>query len=313
MSEPRGELALVERFRRAAARDAQRVPLGIGDDMAVVRVGGGSVLLTADMLLDGVHFDSRVHSPEQMGRKAIACSLSDCAAMAAQPVAATVSLGLPESMSPAAVERMFAAMVSTGADFGCGIAGGDTTSWAHPLVIDVAMLAETGTARGPVRRDGARAGDAIYVTGALGGSLAGRHLDFAPRVREALRLAEALGEQLHAMMDLSDGLSLDLHRLCTASGVGAELEAAGVDGATSAAAREAAQRDRQSAREHALSDGEDYELLIVAAPEASLPELGVAVTRVGTIVAGAGMRLREAGGGTSVLEPRGYEHFRGAE
>ena len=159
----RGELALVEYFRRASGGDSARVPIGIGDDMAGVRVAGDLVLLTCDMLLDGTHFDSARHSMEQIGRKALACSLSDCAAMACTPLAATVSAGLNENMTEDDVRQLFVGLKTIGEEFDCPIVGGDTTSWPHPLALDVSMLAAPATPRGPVRRDGARVDDDVYA------------------------------------------------------------------------------------------------------------------------------------------------------
>ena len=302
-------MALVEYFRQVAGGDSPRVPIGIGDDMAGVRTAGDLILITCDMLLDGTHFDSTRHSMQQIGRKALACSLSDCAAMACKPLAATVSAGLNESMTEGQARELFAGLKAMGDEFDCAIVGGDTTSWPHPLVIDVSMLAAPATTRGPVRRDGARLGDDIYVTATLGGSLQGKHLTFTPRVREAITLAEALQDKLHAMMDLSDGLSLDLHRLCQAGRVGAVLDQQSLETVISEAAKSAAAADGQSPLDHALHDGEDFELLLVVEAGAAPPDLGVACTRVGRIVSG-GLTLQSADGRTSALKPGGYEHFR---
>ena len=309
MPRNRGELALVEYFRQVAGGDSPRVPIGIGDDMAGVRAAGDLILITCDMLLDGTHFDSARHSMQQIGRKALACSLSDCAAMACQPLAATVSAGLNESMTEDDARELFAGLKTMGDEFDCPIVGGDTTSWPHPLVIDVSMLAAPATPRGPVRRDGARVGDDLYVTGTLGGSLQGKHLTFTPRVREAITLAAALQDKLHAMMDLSDGLSLDLHRLCQAGRVGATLEEERLETVISEAARSAAAADGRSPLEHALHDGEDFELLFVVEAGATPPDPEVACTRLGQIVSG-GLTLRSADGRTSLIKPHGYEHFR---
>ncbi len=309
MTENHGEMALVEFFRRAGRRDAGRVPIGIGDDMACLRTEGNLVLITADMLLEGVHFDRGAHSPEEIGRKAMACSLSDCAAMACRPMAATVSLGLNEGMTQGEVEGLFEGMEKLAREFDCPIVGGDTNSWAGGLVVDVAMLAQPATRRGPVRRDGARPGDALYVTGVLGGSPGGHHLTFGPRVGEAIRLAETLHEKLHAMMDLSDGLSLDLWRLCRASGAGAVLEADALEGVARDSATSAAKTGGSDAIEHALNDGEDFELLLAVDADAAMPDIGVRITRIGSMVE-SGMTIRFADGRTEPLEPRGYEHFK---
>jgi thiamine-monophosphate kinase len=193
-------------------------------------------------------------------------------------------------------------------EFDCPIVGGDTDSWPHPLAIDVSMLALPATARGPVLRSGAKLDDALYVTGSLGGSLRGRHLAFTPRIREATALADALGDGLHAMMDLSDGLALDLYRLCKESRVGALLEQNRLETIISPEARDAATADGRGPLEHALHDGEDFELLVVVESDARLPELGIPCTRVGRIVPD-GLTLRTTDGRTTAVEPRGFEHF----
>jgi thiamine-monophosphate kinase len=309
MSKRNRELQLVEYFRQMVGREPQRVPIGIGDDMAAVRSEGDLVLVTCDMLLDGTHFDTARHSMRQIGRKAMACSLSDCAAMACRPVAATVAVALNHDAADEDARQLFAGLKSMAEEFDCAIVGGDTTAWPHPLVIDVSMLAEPATPRSPVRRNGARLDDEVYVTGELGGSLSGKHLRFVPRVREAVALAETLGDRLHAMMDLSDGLSLDLHRMCRASRAGATLDEDRLTAVISEAARSAAEGDDLSPLEHALHDGEDFELLFVVESGAVPPELGVRCTRIGLVTSG-GLTIRSSDGRTSVLEPRGYEHLR---
>ena len=312
----KGENALVAWLTERFAADARRVPIGIGDDMALVRLDGPLVAVTADMLLDGVHFDTARLSYELIGRKAIACSLSDCAAMACTPRAATISIALNRDMAMADVQRMYEGMATVADEYACAIVGGDTTSWAGRLAIDVAMLAEPMAARGPVLRSGARAGDTIFVSGPLGGSLLGRHLTFEPRLDLARRLANEPG--LHAMMDLSDGLAMDLHRLCTASGCDAELRPELIERVTSDAARRMAREDERPTMEHALSDGEDFELLVVgdaslgnaaaAKPGPCLWPVGRIVTR--TAAAQSGLWLISDEGERTVLEPRGFEHWR---
>jgi thiamine-monophosphate kinase len=247
---------------------------------------------------------------ELIGRKALACSLSDCAGMACRPRGATVSLALNSAMRMEDVQALYAGMAVLSRAFECPLVGGDTTSWSGGLAIDVAVIAEPMSARGPVRRSTAEAGDVVYVSGPLGGSIRGRHLAFTPRLELAERLSEAA--ELHAMMDLSDGLSLDLHRLCVASGLRAELSGEQLDGVISDDARELSSEDGKPAIEHALSDGEDFELLVCggAGLEQRCPEL-MAVGRLqaaGADSVGA-MEIIGAGGRTSI-EPRGFEHFR---
>jgi len=301
----KGELALLEWLRQRKAFDPQRVPIGIGDDMAAVRCGNQTVLLTIDMLLDGVHFETARHTLRQIGHKAIASSLSDCAAMAAIPAAALVSVALPGDWAMEQAKALFEAMRATAEQFECDIVGGDITSWDKPLAVDVAMVAHMPPGRQPVRRDGAQPGDALYVTGELGGSLAGKHVEFVPRVREALKLADGLGDDLHAMIDISDGLALDLWRICQASGCGADLDADALMQVASAAARP----QPDGTIQHVLHDGEDFELLLSTSGRPEALARGGAVTCVGRVTQ-AGLRLRHRDGHTETIEPRGYEHFR---
>lgn len=308
----KGENALIAWLRERFPADPARVPIGIGDDMAAIRFGTELVAVTADMLLDGVHFDTKRNALELIGRKCIACSLSDCAAMGCRPVAATVSLALPNDFRIADVRRLYEGMAGVADEFGCRIVGGDTTSWPGRLAIDVAMLGEPMAARGLVRRSDARAGDSVYVSGPLGGSILGRHMTFTPRIDLAGQLVGHPG--LHAMMDLSDGLSMDLHRLCEASGTDAVLDECLLAAVISDDARVLAARDSTGgdALAHALNDGEDFELLVIG--EAALAAAGPGLMPVGTIAArspasSTRVRLRRADGRLDPLEPRGYEHF----
>jgi len=298
------ELELVA-WLREQQRWHTTVALGIGDDLAALALNADFVLVGSDMLLDGVHFDSARHDPAQIGRKALACALSDCAAMAVRPVAAVVSLALPSSMPLSEVKSMYGGMFPLAEECGAVIVGGDTTRWDHPLAIDVSVTAVSWPGIDPVTRSRARPDDLLYVTGPLGGSLLGRHLSFAPRLTEARALAENLGHRLHAMIDISDGLSLDLWRLCEASRVGAMLDERQLDEVVSADAGRAGAEDGRAPLDHALSDGEDFELLFAAAPDAR--ELGAPAWPIGTVT-NAGLSVRGADGATRPLEPRGWVH-----
>jgi thiamine-monophosphate kinase len=305
-----GENALIAWLRDRFPPDPARVPIGIGDDMALLTFSGGQVAVTADMLLDGVHFDTDRQDYAAIGRKALACSLSDCAAMACNPVAATISLALPSSIPMAQVQRLYEGMAQIADEFGCRIVGGDTTSWPGRLAIDVAMLGEPMAPRGPIRRSGAGPGDTIFVSGLLGGSILGKHLTFTPRLELARQLAS--DKRLHAMMDLSDGLSMDLHRMCAASRCHAQLHPAWLEAAISPAARELAITAGGTPLEHALNDGEDFELLL--AGEGSLGTDLVGLIPVGVILPAdpqfPPLRLVHADGQVEAIEPRGYEHWK---
>ena len=238
------------------------IALHIGDDMAAVRTPAGHplALLKIDQCLDQVHFDLRSHTPAQAGRKAVNRCLSDCAAMACLPAAILLSLALPKDATEAFTRELFLACQGAAGEFDCPLVGGDTGIWDQRLAITVAAL---GWSAGPVvSRAGAQPGDVICVTGALGGSIMGRHLTFAPRIREALQLTAVA--PIHAMMDLSDGLAMDLPRLCASSGVGAVIESRLVPIHPDVARLTTA----QSPVQHALSDGEDYELLFTLPEDA---------------------------------------------
>jgi thiamine-monophosphate kinase len=190
-------------------------------------------------------------------------------------------------------------------EFDTAIVGGDTNSWDGPLVISVTLLGEPSPC-GPVRRSGARVGDWLMVTGPVGGSIQGKHLDFTPRVREGLALASEVS--LHAMIDVSDGVAADVAKLCAESGCGAVIRAADIP--ISAAARSMA--DAKTPLEHALGDGEDFELVFAVTPEdgrsllARQPISGITLAAIGECVAG-GLWLEESDA-RRALEAAGYVH-----
>jgi len=278
---------------------------GIGDDMACLCIGGEEILLSSDMLLDGIHFDSRTQPMERIGQKALACSLSDCAAMAVRPCTATISVAFPSALSLDDAQCLFRGIFSLAEKFDVAIAGGDTTRGSASLSIDVAVVATPWKGLRPVLRSEARAGDRLYVTGCLGGSSAGKHLRFVPRVAEAKSIAESLGSRLHAMIDITDGLSLDLWRVCKASRVGARLDEESLERVISQDAKSMAAVERVAPLWHALQDGEDFELLLAVDGEAEVQtcplfEIGV--------VKESGFELKRRDGTIETLEPRGFVH-----
>ncbi len=294
-------------FRQQSRLSPVDFPVGIGDDMAQISLGGGtSVLITTDMLLDGTHFDLRTATLKQVGYKAMAASLSDCAAMATIPLAAVVAVALPHGFSEEQLKELHAGIVSAGDKYNCPLVGGDITSWktGGPLAICVSMLSKPGE-KPPVRRSGAKVGDVICVTGSLGGSGRRKHLEFEPRVREALEIVRRA--QVHAMMDISDGLSSDLGRICNQSSVGALVDAGAVP-ISDDAKREA---DPLNA---ALNEGEDFELLFtLGADEWEKLHRGwddpLPVTEIGRITDTGRVEIRMADGRTMELKPGGYEHL----
>ncbi len=304
------ELAYINWLRQQTPTDP-RVLIGPGDDAAAVRWANGAdstCLVTTDMLLEGSCFRLEEAGPRRVGRKAMAVNLSDIAAMAGKPVAAVVSVGLPRNGGKVLAEELYRGLRELADAFDTPLVGGDTNSWEGPLVISVTVLG-TPTGRGPVRRSGARPGDWLFVTGSLGGSILGKHLDFTPRVREAMRLHSLI--DLKAMIDLSDGLAADLSHLCEESGCGAVLreQAIPID--------EAARRinDGRSLLEHALGDGEDFELLFAVSPEHGaellrtqpLRDMGVELARIGECVP-SGLWLESADGTRKPLPALGYVH-----
>ncbi len=259
-----GEFGLIARLRERVAPSA-RVIEGIGDDAAVLEgPGPGRLLLFAcDTIAEGVHFLAE-DAPEQVGHKALACNLSDIAAMGGVPRAATLSLGCAAETPVEVIDGIWAGMRTLAEAFEVDLVGGDMHRSRQGLVLSVAIVGEVERELCVYRR-GAQAGDFLVVTGALGGSRAGRHLTFTPRVRAGRWLAER--RLVSAMIDLSDGLASDLRRLCEASGVGGELQAARVPISDAAKARAGAGETKRSALERALFDGEDFELLAAVPPE----------------------------------------------
>lgn len=300
------EFALIDWIRRQAGSHP-RVALGIGDDAAALRWDSGADCLVAmDMLVENVHFSIPEATPRLIGRKALAVNLSDIAAMAGRPLAAFVSVAIPRGKGMAFAQEIHAGVLELANRFDVALAGGDTAATDGPLVISVAVIGEPG-GRGIVRREGAKAGDWIMATGTFGGSLAGRHLTFEPRVAEAIALHEAV--PLHAMIDVSDGLAADLHHILEASGVGAVIGQDAIPVSPDARNLD----DGKTPLDHALGDGEDFELLFTVSPEdgkrlvADSP-VSVRLAWFGEIVAEPGCRILDASGQSRPLPRAGWVH-----
>jgi thiamine-monophosphate kinase len=291
---------------RQRAVDRPPVVLGIGDDAAVLAETGRPLLVTTDMLMEGTDFTFPETTPQLAGRKSLAVNLSDIAAMAGTPTAAFVSVALPQQRGVAFAEAFFTGLLDLADEYGVVLAGGDTNTWTGPLVANITLLGYP-VGNSAVTRSGAKPGDRIFVTGELGGSLAGHHLNFRPRIHEARQLAELV--DLHAMIDISDGLAADLHHILSASHVGAVIEASQIP--LSSAALQAG--DGRSPQQHALSDGEDFELLFTISPAdaAKLQHVWPGPTRLtclGEITAHTGCQLRDASGGLQLLPAWGWKH-----
>lgn len=296
------EIQFIERLRRRA-RAPRGLALGIGDDCAIYRPAPGEDLLfTTDLLIEDVHFRASTHPPEAVGHKALARGLSDIAAMGGRPVFCLLSLALAPWTDPPWVDRFYRGLLALARKTGTALAGGDIARAAR-LTCDIVVCgrAASGTA---LRRDGARPGDLIYVSGKLGASALGlergegaawkRHLRPEPRLELGLLLREKW--KATAAMDLSDGLSIDLHRLCRASGVAASLD-------------RPLPVFRGATLDHALHGGEDYELLFTLPPDARPPAklARIPVTRIGVVRKGRPGRVLLAG---RPLAPLGYDHLR---
>ncbi len=275
------EFELLKHIYEAGAGRSARVVIGPGDDMAMVRLGSPDLLTAVDQVIDGRHFVLQSTPIDLIGRKAVMRSLSDIAAMCARPVSTLVAAALPPDFGTERAKALFDAMRAAAEEYDCPLIGGDIAFYSdssHPLICSVTVLAEP-LPRGPITRSGAKVGDTVYVTGTLGGSVTpdglGRHLTFEPRIAEAIELAESLEGDLHAMIDISDGLGRDASHIADQSGVRIEIDAAAIPCAS------AAGKDWR----RAAGDGEDYELLFTASaqPPAVLGA-DVPVTAIGRVV-----------------------------
>lgn len=307
------EFELIRLLTRAApANDS--VVTGPGDDCAVLDLGvpGRFVLFKTDAVVEGIHF-TRATPPEKVGHKALARALSDIASMAGTPTAAVVTLALPEDFDPKTAEAIYAGLHALARRHDVAIVGGETTRNPGGLLLSIALLGTVARDK-CLRRSGAQAGDALFVTGELGGSLDGRHLDFEPRLAEARWLADHFA--IHAMIDLSDGLAGDVRHLLNASGVGAELLKKALPISRAAKLRARAGASAKPAALAALTDGEDFELLFSLASRDAIPLLDawrkefpdLKLSCIGRLTSEPGLRLRDLDG-VRPLTAHGYVHF----
>ena len=304
------ELELV-RWLRDRLPQNQFVIVGPGDDAAVLRpTPGMETVVSTDMLMDGVDFELETCSLVLAGRKSLAVNLSDLAAMAAKPIAAFISLALPKQTGLVMAQALYEGMIPLAQRYNVALAGGDTNSWNGPLCISVTVLGEVA-GDGALLRSGTLPGDDLLVTGSFGGSILGRHFEFEPRVREAVQLAADY--EIHAAIDISDGLALDVSRLGQESRCGVVINFAAVP--VSAAAHELSSQlaNGLTPLDHALGDGEDFELALAVPPEEANrllrdQPLEVPLTRIGRFVSRLGLFGRDHSGKEHILAPRGWEH-----
>jgi len=327
-----GEFGLIERLlARLGGRDDD-VVVGPGDDAAAIRVGERTLLATADLLLEGVHFEIGLSSPSDVGWKALAVNVSDIAAMGGRPRFALVSLGAPRETPASTLEQIYSGLDECARAFEVQIVGGDTVR-SDRLIVSIAALGELDG--GAITRAGGGPGDLLCVTGAVGVAAAGlallraasadesarellgrfpnlaqAHRRPVPRVREGLAAARV---RATAMIDLSDGLGADVGHLCDASGTGAVIDAESVPLAAGVA--ETAAWAGAEPVAFAVAGGDDYELAIAAPPdrveqlaEGSRP---TPVTTIGRLADGGGVRLSRANGATELLAGLGWDHFGG--
>lgn len=309
-----GEFGWIREIQKKIRVDASVVK-GIGDDAAVLTSKSGEeILLTTDMLVEDRHFrlggrgaipatnrsgsaekfgGNCAPTPYQIGRKALAVNISDIAAMGGLPRHAVIAIAAPPALPVAFMRELYRGIGDLARNFKVNIVGGDTSA-SEKIIISIALTGTCPKGRA-IFRSGARVGDNIFVTGALGGSYASKkHLNFVPRVREAQFLVKNF--KIHAMMDISDGLASDIHRIAEASGVGAQLWADKIPVSSDA-----------KGLEGALTDGEDFELLFTASPKEKIAGFYC----VGKIVnKKKGVTIVDANGKAKPLREKGFDHFK---
>ena len=286
----------------------ETVIAGPGDDCAVLEIEGHKLLFKTDAIVEGVHFDSAT-SPEQIGHKALARPLSDIAAMGGTPSHALITLGINTNIKEDYIEAVYTGLKNCAAQYDVNIVGGETTTLPR-FTLSVSLL---GKVKNPIMRTGSNIGDAIFVSGELGGSITGHHLNFIPRIAESQWLTDSFN--IHAMIDLSDGLASDLRHILTTH-TGAEILTSSLP--IRRAARENAQANPSSktALLAALTDGEDYELLFTVSPKDAITVLddwkkqfpNTYLKCIGKIIDQAGIHLRDENG-TKPLTLHGYDHI----
>lgn len=330
-----GEFGFIDKIRSAMKAKNPKVVLGIGDDAAIFKpTKGHEMIFTTDMLVEGRHFDFKWISPWQLGAKTMAVNVSDCAAMGAKPMVAVVSLGVPAKFPVKDLEAFYDGLKGWGEQYGAQVVGGDTVG-SDKFVVNVALVGEVEAGKA-LRRSGAKAGDALFVTGTLGDSAAGlrclrhplakedkekhseahlikRHLTPVPRFNVGRALSAK--KLASAAIDISDGLSSEIHHLCEESGLGVEIHEEALP--ISPFLAHYCGGNGLNPLDFALNGGEDYELLFTV-PLARISEVvqklpaetGVAVKSIGRMVPKTkGITLINKKGGRAPLPAKGFDHF----
>ncbi len=307
------ELDLIEKLTRSLPGN-KSVVVGAGDDCAVLDLGLGDkcLLFKTDAVVGGIHFQP-ITAPEKIGRKALARCLSDIAAMGGTPTAALITLALPKDFDAGFVEKIYKGLNQLASEHEVAIAGGETTTNPERILISISMIGTVPKDK-CILRSGAKVGDAIFVSGELGGSLSEKHLEFEPRLNEARWLADNFS--IHSMIDVSDGLAGDLRHLLQAGKVGAELMATAIPISRAARLQARAESSAKPPLLAALSDGEDFELLFTIASRDAVPLVDgwkkrfpkLRLSCIGRILAEPGLRIRDQHG-VRPLNAHGYVHF----
>lgn len=286
--------------------------VGIGDDAAILKGNSDSVVLATDTIAEGTHFDLSIDSLDLVGRKSLAVNLSDLAAMAAQPLAAVLTFLLPRNSGGAPfgldqAKQIYSGIAKLANEYDVAIIGGDTNTWDGPLVVGATVVGRRDPAQSGWAIDGARAGDSILVSGSFGGSIHGRHLSFTPRIALANYLSKHYS--INAATDVSDSLSVDLNQLARASGVGVDF-----DPRTIPISTDVRPSKTKTSLEHALSDGEDFELVLAVSQNEtdrlmSDKSLPCPITIIGTATdTHDGLRALSEDGSWIDFKPVGYIH-----
>ena len=321
-----GELEFIRSIRGMMPREGGDIIRSVGDDCLVARCPGeGFLLFTIDTFVDGIHFSPRWFTPEQTGRRCMAASVSDIAAMSGLPMYSLLSLSMPPATPFDDAVKLFSGLAETGLSYGCPVAGGETTSTTGPLTVTVTVVGRVEENR-VILRSGASPGDSIYVTGYMGDAMAGllafeqevngfdglKKKFIAPETRITLSRALSGQFKITAMIDLSDGIASDLGHICEESACGAEIGAGLLPLSTEM--RELMALYGKNPVHFALTAGEDYELLFTS-PDPVIPDrgyiLGCPVTRIGSITGNREeMLLIDEQGAKETIHSKGYEHFK---